>query len=573
MTAGPAPMRTNCAIGVNQGSGRERQVRSGQDRSTLAGFIRTIAASHPVSDAVVLAGGRISYAQLLEGALDWARRLDALGVGPGEHVGLLLPNGTDFMQVLFGVALAGAVAVPLNSRYRGQEIAATVADADLVTIVTTTEAEAHPSFIGRLREAFPDLASQSDPRRLALHGAPRLRNIVVFGERAEAGFTRMRDVRVSPERDAELEARRARIEPTDSAIVLYTSGSTSRPKGCLLSHRALLSQGQMMAGRYQMTASDRIWSPVPMFHVGGISPFIAIASVGGAFLSMPKIEPALGLALMANERATICYVLFQTIITDLLQVPGFATFDLSAVRLMISNLALQPAWIATLLAEHMPGAVQIGTYGLTETVGAACTHAPGDPSGDRLTRLGRPLPGVEIRIVDEAGLDLPGDTIGEILIRGPTVCSGYYRDQEKTKASFSNGWLRTGDRGNLDARGSIMFHGRLKDVLKVGGENVGALEVESVVGDHPAVKSCAVVGMADARLVEVPVVFVELKPDKSVTEQDISNFCIDKLAGFKIPRRAFFLTEWPMSSTKIDKPALRARVERIIKSESSTEKH
>ncbi|MCX7056197.1 MAG: class I adenylate-forming enzyme family protein [Proteobacteria bacterium] len=484
----------------------------GPDPSTLAGFIRHAAASHPDADAVVLAGSRISYSQLLSGATTWALRLVALGVRPGEHVGLLLPNSTEFMQVLFGVALAGAVSVPLNSRYRGPEIAATVADADLVAIVTTCEAEGHPSFTERLREAFPDLATQADSCRLALLAAPKLRSVVALDNAVEPGLLRASEISAPPGMAAELEARRLTAQPSATAIILYTSGSTSRPKGCLLSHAALLTQGQLMAGRYNMTANDRIWSPVPMFHVGGISPFIAIASVGGAFLSMPRIEPGAGLALMAAERATICYVLFQTIITDLLQHPHFESFDLSAVRLVISNLALQPLWIAELLAKRMPLAIQIGTYGMTETVGAACTHSPHDEAADRLGRLGR-----------------------------------------------------TG--------GSIMFHGRLKDVLKVGGENVGALEVETVVGDHPAVKGCAVIGMADPRLVEVPVVFVELAPGRTATEQDILEFCVGKLASFKLPRRAFFLTEWPMSSTKIDKPALRLHVAQLVESDEPSEIH
>ena len=545
----------------------------GPGPSTLADFIRQAAASHPDADAVVLAGSRISYSQLLSGATTWSLRLVALGVRPGEHVGLLLPNSTEFMQVLFGVALAGAVSVPMNSRYRGPEIAATVADADLVAIITTCAAEGHPSFTERLREAFPDLATQADSRHLALVPAPKLRSIIALDSAVEPGLLRASEISAAAGSTAELEARRLTVQPGDTGIILYTSGSTSRPKGCLLSHAALLAQGQLMAGRYNMTANDRIWSPVPMFHVGGISPFIAIASVGGAFLSMPRIEPGAGLALMAAERATICYVLFQTIITDLLQHPHFESFDLSAVRLVISNLALQPSWIAELLAKRMPQAIQIGTYGMTETVGAACTHSPNDESADRLGRLGRPLPGVGVRIIDESGNDRPLGAIGEVLLRGPTSCHGYYRDEEKTASSFMDGWLLTGDLGSLDTGGSIMFHGRLKDVLKVGGENVGALEVEAVIGDHPAVKGCAVTGMAHSRLVEVPVVFVELAPGKTATEQDILEFCVGKLASFKLPRRAFFLTEWPMSSTKIDKPALRLRVAQLVESDKPSEIH
>jgi fatty-acyl-CoA synthase/long-chain acyl-CoA synthetase len=167
---------------------------------------------------------------------------------------------------------------------------------------------------------------------------------------------------------------------------------------------------------------------------------------------------------------------------------------------------------------------------------------------------------VRVRIRGEDGRDVATGAIGEVLLSGPTLSHGYYRDPARTAEVLADGWLRTGDLGSLDARGSIHFHGRLKDVLKVGGENVGALEVESVVGDHPAVKQCAVVGMDDARLVEVPVVYVELRAGTSASEAELLAHCEGRLASFKRPRRVFFLTEWPMSATKIDKPALRRRL-------------
>lgn len=529
--------------------------------ATLASFILKAAGTHPSSDALVLPGERLTYAGLVAGASRWARTLISVGVLKGEHVGILLPNGTDFMQVLFGVALAGAVPVPLHVRYRGQELAATVADADLVTIVTG-ETDPQLSLIGRLREAFPDLPSSPDPQALTLVGAPRLRNIVLAQGPACPGFLRRERAAITAEAlpVAAIEERWRSVRADDTALILYTSGSTSRPKGCLLSHSAILAQGRLMAARYAMSAHDRFWSPMPMFHVGGISPFVASASVGGTLLSMSRFEPGPGLAMLEAERATIAYALFQTIISDLLQHPDFAKRDLSSLRLMVSNLALQPAWIRDLLVSGVPGAVQIGTFGLTETVGAACTHSPDDDAADRLQRLGRPLPGIEVRVIGEDGRDVPPGTIGEVLLRGPTLCSGYYKDPEKTAATLRDGWLRTGDRGSLDARASILFHGRLKDVLKVGGENVGALEIESVVGSHPAVKGCAVVAMPDPRLVEVPVAFVELRPGANATPEEIITFCVGKLASFKVPRRAYLVTEWPMNATKIDKPALARRL-------------
>jgi fatty-acyl-CoA synthase len=526
--------------------------------TTCTAVILGAATTYPDADAVVLPGDRVTYRGFAAGAAEWSRVLIALGVLKGDHVGILLPNGTEFMQVLFGAMLAGAVPVPINARYRGPEIAALLADADLVTVVTTHDVEYHPSLIERLHEALPELSSVGAPERLSLGQAPRLRNIVATQGPPSPGILHHRAVVASAAGipSDEIETRRRSVRPEDTALILYTSGSTARPKGCLLSHAAIVTQGRLLAGRYQMSARDRIWSPLPMFHVGGISPLMAIASVGGAYLSMRRIEAGPGLAMMASERATISFALFQTIIADLLQHPSFAEHDLSAIRLMVSNFSLQPPWIRELLADRLPQAVQIGTFGLTESVASACTHSPDDAPDDRLSRLGRPLPGIEVRVIDDDGCDVAPGIIGEVLLRGPTLCSGYYKDPERTAAALRDGWLHTGDRGSLDARGSVMFHGRLKDVLKVGGENVGALEIETVVGQHPAVKGCAVVGVPDPRLEEVPVAFVELRPGAQATEEQIVTFCRGKLASFKIPRRAYFLTEWPMSATKIDKPAL-----------------
>lgn len=533
---------------------------------TCAALIIEAAAAHPNADAVVLPGDRATYAELVDGATRWACDLIALGVMTGDHVGILLPNSTEFMKALFGAMLAGAVPVPINARYRGQEIAALAADADLVTIITTNESDQHIRFTERLCEAFADLAVARDPQRLSLAQASRLRNIVIANGPAAAGFVLRSAVAATAAlitRDA-VEKRWRSIRAEETALILYSSGTTARPKGCLLSHAAVVAQGRLMASHYRMTAQDRIWSPLPMFHIAGISPLMAIASVGGAFLSMQRVEAGPGLAMMANERVTIAYVLFQTVITDLLQHPDFSQYDFSATRLMISNLAMQPPWIAELLAQRLPGAVQIGTFGMTETVGAACTHSPDDAPEDRLHRLGSPLPGVEVRIIGEDGLDVVPGAIGEVLLRGPTLFSGYYKDPENTASALREGWFHSGDRGSLDAHGSVMFHGRLKDVLKVGGENVGALEIEAVVGMHPAVKGCAVVGMPDPRLMEVPVAFVELRPDTNVTAEEVAGFCVGKLASFKLPRRVFFVSEWPMSATKINKPELVSRLAALL---------
>jgi fatty-acyl-CoA synthase len=236
------------------------------------------AAAHPDADAIVLPGDRVSYRDFAAGAAEWSRVFIALGVLKGDHVGILLPNGTQFMQVLVGAMLAGAVPVPINARYRGPEIAALLADADLVTVITTNDVEQRPSLIERLHEALPELSSAGAPERLSLVQAPRLKNIVTTQGPPSPGCLHRRAVAASAAGIAseEIDKRRRSVRPEDTALILYTSGSTALPKGCMLSHAAIVTQGRLLAARYQMTARDRIWSPLPMFHVGGISPLMAI---------------------------------------------------------------------------------------------------------------------------------------------------------------------------------------------------------------------------------------------------------------------------------------------------------
>jgi acyl-CoA synthetase (AMP-forming)/AMP-acid ligase II len=196
---------------------------------------------------------------------------------------------------------------------------------------------------------------------------------------------------------------------------------------------------------------------------------------------------------------------------------------------------------------------------MTETAGTVCTSSLDEPLERRITRLGSPLPGLEVRIVDPAtGADAPVGGRGEILVRGYSVTEGYYKDAAKTEQALDRGgWFHTGDIGSLDAHGTIMFHGRLKDMLKVGGENVAAAEIEAALQRHPAVKLAQVVGVPDPKYVEVPAAFVELEPGQQASEQELIDFCRSEISGFKVPRAIRFLSEWPMSTSKIQKFRLR----------------
>jgi fatty-acyl-CoA synthase len=201
----------------------------------------------------------------------------------------------------------------------------------------------------------------------------------------------------------------------------------------------------------------------------------------------------------------------------------------------------------------------VGSFGMTETAGTVCTGSPDEAQALRVSRLGRPLPGLEVRIVEpESGEEAATGGRGEVLVRGYSLLEGYYKDPEKTAEAIDrDGWFHTGDIGSLDEHGTIMFHGRYKDMLKVGGENVAAAEIEALLGRHPAVKLAQVVGIPDAKYVEVPAAFVELKPGASATEAELLSYCKAEVAGFKVPRAVRFVADWPMSSSKIQKFRLR----------------
>jgi acyl-CoA synthetase (AMP-forming)/AMP-acid ligase II len=218
------------------------------------------------------------------------------------------------------------------------------------------------------------------------------------------------------------------------------------------------------------------------------------------------------------------------------------------------------------MLNAMPDTIYVGTYGMTETAGTVCTSELTDDLETRCTRLGTPLPGLEVRIVDaETGREAPTGGRGEILVRGYCLFDGYYKDPQKTaQAIDAEGFFHTGDIGSFDGHGQIMFHGRIKDMLKVGGENVAAAEIEAFLAGHPAVRLAQVVGVPDARLQEVAAAFVELEEGAAASAQELIDFCKGRIASFKVPRHVRFVTEWPMSASKIQKFRLREQLLREL---------
>ena len=541
----------------------------GEDLSTLRISVTTMgdlllsaADRYPDTLALVFPDARYTYRELAAQALRRARSLQALGVKPRDHVGILMHTCPAFVEIFFAAALCGAVVVPINARYRSHELAYVMANGDIATLVTTDAVAEQVSFVERLSGALPGIAAQADPRRLRLAGTPTLRNIVLMGKTSSPGFLPQSEfddlADTIPERDVHLARLGVRVR--DVGLMLYTSGTTANPKGCLITHEAQVRNSIALGRhRYRLTHEDRFWSPLPMFHIASVLPMLAIFDVGGTYLTMSYFDAGIALDMLERYEVTATYPCFVTIMQGLIYHPNFTRTNLSRIKLMNSNFAVQPPAVAESIMRAMPQALQVGSFGMTETAGTVCTGSPEEAEPLRITRLGKPLPGLEVRIVEPvSGHEARTGQRGEVLVRGYSLLEGYHKDAEKTAQAIDReGWFHTGDIGSLDEHGTIMFHGRYKDMLKVGGENVAAAEIEALLGRHPAVKLAQVVGIPDAKYAEVPAAFVELKPGSSATEAELVSFCKREVAAFKVPRVVRFIDDWPMSSSKIQKFRLR----------------
>lgn len=530
--------------------------------TTLGDLLLTAADKCPDTAAVVLPNNRITYAELVERAIFRARSLRALGVGHGDHVGLLLPTSMDFVESMFAISMLGAITVPINARYQPPELAYVIENADLVAVLTTDEFDDAVNFVERLQAALPGLKGAKSSS-LSLQEAPKLRHIVVYGSTNADGMMTQDEFETLAndidEKDVHLRRLQTRLGGT--ALILYTSGTTANPKGCMISHEAIVRNSMALADRYELTPEDSFWSPLPMFHIAAILPLAASASRGCTYVTTPHFEAGEALETLEKEKVTCTYPCFWTIMGDLINHKNFASTDLSRIRLMNANFAVQPAAVGETMEAAMPETVYVGTFGMTETAGTVTTSRVDDSREDRFTRLGVPLAGLEMKVIGEDGNELEAGERGEALIRGYSLFDRYYKSPDKTaEALDARGWFHSGDMCSIDENGQVMFHGRIRDMLKVGGENVAAVEIETCLQKHDAVKFAQVVGVPDSRLQEVPAAFVEFDDGHTASEEELIAFCKGKISNFKVPRYIRVVTEWPQSSTKIQKFKLQDQI-------------
>lgn len=493
--------------------------------------------------ATVFHNGAVTYNQLKQTADLIACGFLKLGIGKGDKIAIWMAGYSEWALVYFALMRIGAIIVPVNTRYRPEEIEY-VLNKSRASLLVLKE-EPNKDYLSLLRELCPRAGEAADA--LPNEKLPYLRRIVVSSPRSSAGWLSFDELKALGAEVPESTLRQAveKVRANDIAMIQFTSGTTAMPKGAMLFHVAMLRGAQCGCQALKLTAADRFFSPQPFFHVGGSIQVMLTPIISGCtMIVQPYFDAGEALELMERHR---CNVLMghQPHYIEYLNHP-----DLKQRKLVLEKgMIFASAEVNQRVYEEMGIRKLISPYGLTETHigGTAC--AMDDPLELRMTTVGRPMPGVEIGIRQPEGKHfLPAGEPGEICFKGWCITKGYFDDPEKTaEAIDEDGWFRTGDVGVIGNDGCVRLIGRIKDMIRVGGENVAAADVEAALLRHDAVKQAVAVGMADDRLAEVVAVFVELKPGQRVTEAEIVDYCRRHLASFKVPRRVQFVDDWPMT--------------------------
>lgn len=501
--------------------------------ANLAALVAATVACHGDREALVGDGRRLTYGDLDRLAAAAAGNLGRRGIEPGERVALLLGNCPEFLIFLLACFRLGAIAVPLGTRLRGAELDELLRDSAAAALIAEAEFAAN----------LPDLES-----------LPELRlRIAVGGEIAGTESVARLFEPASP-----APAHTANEE--DTAVILYTSGTTGRPKGAMLTHLGIIHSVITLARCLGPHAGHRAILAVPASHVTGlVAILLAMVCVGGASVLMRAFKAGDFLALAAAERLTYTVLVPAQYILCLME-PEFGRVDLRHWQLGGFGGAPMPEATIATLAARLPGLTLVNAYGATETTSPTTIMPPGQNTA-HADSIGQVVPCGEVRVVDEAGRDVPQGEAGELWIKGPMVVRGYWRQPAATEANFSDGYWRSGDIGSIDAEGFVRIFDRLKDMINRGGYKIYSAEVENVLSSHPAVVECAVVARPDPVLGERVHAFVRPR-DPTPTPVALRAFCAERLADYKVPELIELVAE-PLprnANGKLQKALLRARI-------------
>ncbi|MFE9030437.1 FadD3 family acyl-CoA ligase [Streptomyces iakyrus] len=522
---------------------------------SVPGLVRAAAERYADVEAVVEGRTRVTYAELGARVERAAAACMATGIEPGDRVGIWAPNTLDWIVAALGAVSAGAVLVPLNTRFKGAE-AADVLRRSGTRLLFVTGTFLGTSYVASLRRAAGD-----GPGTGPLPGLPELRHAVVLSDDAPAGFLTWKDFLASGEGtgSADVRDRSEAVRGTWPSDIIFTSGTTGRPKGAVITHGQTLRAYGIWSDLAGLTRGDRYLIVNPFFHTFGYKAgVIACLMRGATMVPQPVFNVTTVLANIAAERISVLPGP-PTLLQSLLDHPARDAHDLTALRLVVTGAAVVPLRLVERLRTELGIGTVLTAYGLSEASGVVTMCRRGDDPTVIASTSGRAIPGTEVRVVGPEGRPLAPGLPGEVLVRGFHVMSGYYEDERATAEVLSqDGWLRTGDIGVLDAAGNLRITDRLKDMFIVGGFNAYPAEIEQLLGLHPDVADVAVIGVPDARLGEVGRAYVVRRPGALLTADDLIAWSRREMANYKVPRSVRFVAELPRNASgKVMKGALR----------------
>ena len=512
----------------------------------LASILRESAAADPLKTAVMLDDFKLSYGQLDALSNQLAQGLVEAGLKPGEKVGLMLPNVPHFPIAYFGILKAGGAVVPMNVLLKAPEVAYYLEDSDATRLIVWSDfAPEALKGVGQISRAVDVYTATLLPGMDVPEGTQSV-DVLLKG-------------------DGKFDA--APTSTEDTAVILYTSGTTGKPKGAELTHFNLWMNCHQATHLFTYTPQDVTIGMLPLFHSFGQSSIMNSVIHAGATLTLvPRFEVKKVLEIIQRDRVTI-FPGVPTMFFAVLHEPEAGNYDLSSLRACVSGGAAIPGEVIAAWEQRYPNAVILEGYGLSETSPTVTFNRSVDER--KVQSIGKRIWGVEVKVFDEHDQELPPgpDHVGEIVVRGHDVMKGYYKQPEATAEAMRNGWFHTGDMGYQDSDGFFFIVDRKKELIIRGGFNVYPREVEEVLYAHPAVAEAAVIGIPDERMGEEVKAVVALKPGASATEEELIAFTKERVAAYKYPRSIEFLDKLPKGATgKILKKELKEQLEAAGKS-------
>ena len=519
--------------------------------SIIPTLVDEAAARFGGAEALVDGDLRLSFVELRDRVWKMASALGAWGLSPGDRVGVWGPNWWEWAVAALGVHAAGGVVVPINTRFKGDEAAYVLDRSGARLLFCSTD------FLG---------TDHLDMLRNAEGGVPScVEQVVALREPVPPGATGFSDFVAQAQRNAPAGVEPAPVSEHDPCHIMFTSGTTGRPKGVILNHGAICRAYRSWASVIGLREDDRYLIINPFFHSFGLNAgILACLMTGATMIPHPVFDVPSVMARVPQERISMLPgppAIYQTILNH----PDLESFDMSTLRLAVTGAAPVPVPMIEAMRERLGFEVIVTGYGLTEASGIATMCRHDDPPETISATSGRAIEDVEVRVVGPDGAELPRGEPGEIVVRGYNVMDGYLDDPEATVAAIdSDGWLHSGDIGTMDDAGYVVITDRLKDMFICGGFNAYPAEIESAMLAHPAVGQAAVVGRADQRLGEVGHAFVVPAPGAATGEAaraELVTWCLQRMANYKAPRDVTFVDELPLNASgKVLKQELRARL-------------